>query len=77
MTGKNSPQSLDDLAKAVCSGDRVALGRAITLIESTKPEDQARAQELLKTLLPLSLLIYLFAHDKLGWWSPSTARSPA
>ena len=52
MTGKNSPQSLDDLAKAVCSGDRVALGRAITLIESTKPEDQARAQELLKTLLP-------------------------
>jgi LAO/AO transport system kinase len=30
----------------------VALGRAITLIESAKPEDQARAQRLLETLLP-------------------------
>ena len=40
------------MASAVRAGDRVALGRAITLIESTKPDDQARAQELLKTLLP-------------------------
>ncbi len=43
---------LDGMIKAIRAGDRVALGRAITLIESTKPEDQARAQDLLKALLP-------------------------
>jgi LAO/AO transport system kinase len=52
MTASKPLQSLEDLAKAIRGGDRVALGRAITLIESTKPDDQARAQELLKTLLP-------------------------
>jgi LAO/AO transport system kinase len=41
-----------DLAGLILSGDRVALGRAITLIESAKPEDQARAQQLLEALLP-------------------------
>ncbi|ODR96930.1 arginine transporter [Methyloceanibacter stevinii] len=46
------PQSIDEIAAAIRGGDRVALGRAITLIESTRPEDQARARELLKTLLP-------------------------
>jgi GTPase len=50
MSGKKDPQSVEDLAKAVRGGDRVALGRAITLIESTRPEDQAGARELLKTL---------------------------
>ena len=44
--------SLDDIAAGVRKGDRVALGRAITLIESTRPEDQTRARALLKTLLP-------------------------
>jgi LAO/AO transport system kinase len=39
-------------AKAIVAGDRVALARAITLIESAKPEDQARAQRLLENLLP-------------------------
>ena len=43
---------METTAKAVVAGDRVALGRAITLIESAKPEDQARAQRLLETLLP-------------------------
>jgi LAO/AO transport system kinase len=43
---------LDRTIKAIRGGDRVALGRAITLIESTKPDDQMRAQELLKALLP-------------------------
>ena len=42
----------DDLASAVRAGDRVALSRAITLIESTRPADQTRARELLKALLP-------------------------
>ena len=44
-------QSVDGIAAAIRGGDRVALGRAITLIESTRPEDQVRARELLKTLL--------------------------
>ena len=44
-------QSVDGIAAAIRGGDRVALGRAITLIESSRPEDQVRARELLKTLL--------------------------
>jgi LAO/AO transport system kinase len=51
MTGKNTFK-LDELAASIRTGDRVGLGRAITLIESTKPEDQLRGQKLLKTLLP-------------------------
>jgi LAO/AO transport system kinase len=45
-------KSVEDLAKAVRAGDRVALGRAITLVESAKPGDQVRAQALLEALLP-------------------------
>jgi LAO/AO transport system kinase len=41
-------------AEAIRSGDRVALARAITLIESAKPEDQARAGALLERLLPFT-----------------------
>lgn len=39
-------------AEAIRSGDRVPLARAITLVESAKPEDQAKAQALLEALLP-------------------------
>ena len=46
----SSQPSIEDLAAAVRKGDRVALGRAITLIESTRPQDQARARDLLKVL---------------------------
>jgi LAO/AO transport system kinase len=53
MSAKHASRSdLDATAKAIVAGDRVALGRAITLIESAKPEDQARAQRLLEDLLP-------------------------
>jgi len=41
-------------AEAIRAGDRVDLGRAITLVESAKPEDQVRAQELLEVLLPFT-----------------------
>jgi LAO/AO transport system kinase len=51
MSGKNETP-LDETAKAIAAGDRVALARAITLVESAKPEDTARAQELLERLLP-------------------------
>lgn len=43
--------SVDELAAGVSAGDRTALGRAITLIESTRDEDQASARELLARLL--------------------------
>jgi LAO/AO transport system kinase len=42
------------LAARVASGDRRALGRAITLVESAKPEDETRAEALLTALLPRS-----------------------
>ena len=45
-------QEIERTAKAIRDGDRVALARAITLVESAKPEDQARAEALLDQLLP-------------------------
>ena len=43
---------MDDLIAAVRAGDRTAVGRAITLVESTRPDDRQRAQALLAELLP-------------------------
>ncbi len=43
-----------ELAAGVRSGDRSAIGRAITLVESTRAADLAPAQELLGLLLPHS-----------------------
>ncbi len=40
------------VAEAVCTGDRIALARAITLVELTKASDRARAEALLTQLLP-------------------------
>jgi LAO/AO transport system kinase len=44
--------TLDDYVDGVLSGNRSLLGRAITLLESLKPEHQQLAQELLVRLLP-------------------------
>jgi LAO/AO transport system kinase len=44
--------SIDDLAAAVRSGDRSALPRAITLVESTRADHRDRAQQLLLQLMP-------------------------
>jgi LAO/AO transport system kinase len=44
--------SIDKLAAAVRSGDRAALPRAITLVESTRPDHRDRAQQLLLQLMP-------------------------
>jgi LAO/AO transport system kinase len=44
--------SLAAYVEGVRSGDRAMLARAITLVESTKAEHQARAQQLLQALLP-------------------------
>jgi LAO/AO transport system kinase len=40
------------LARKLCDGDRRALGRAITLVESQRSEDRPRAEALLDLLLP-------------------------
>ena len=47
-----SKRAVEQTAEAIRAGDRVALARAITLVESAKPEDQEAAQTLLETLLP-------------------------
>jgi LAO/AO transport system kinase len=44
--------SAPPLAEAIQRGDRRALARAITLIESTRPADRSRAEALLTSLLP-------------------------
>jgi LAO/AO transport system kinase len=44
--------SPSELAKALIAGDRSALARAMTLVESTLPKHQVLAQELLSLLMP-------------------------
>jgi len=44
--------ALEVLAERIVRGDRRALARAITLIESRRPEHQQQAEELLGSLLP-------------------------
>jgi LAO/AO transport system kinase len=44
--------SVDELAAAVRSRDRAALPRAITLVESTRPDHREKAQQLLLALMP-------------------------
>jgi LAO/AO transport system kinase len=40
--------------EAILRGDRRSLARAITLLESTRPEDQKQAEDLLEAILPHS-----------------------
>ena len=47
-----SGPGLGEMIAGIEAGDRVALGRAITLVESARPDDQARARQLLERLLP-------------------------
>lgn len=44
--------SVDELAAAVRGGDRAALARAITLVESTRADHRDQAQQLLLELMP-------------------------
>jgi len=44
--------TLDDYVAGIRAGDRAMLARAITLVESTKPEHGVLAQKLLQALLP-------------------------
>jgi len=43
-----------ELFERLRAGDRAALGRAITLVESTRPEDREDAAELIERCLPFS-----------------------
>lgn len=47
-------QSPDALARELVAGDRRALGRAITLVESSHPDDRGSANRLLELLAPRS-----------------------
>jgi len=44
--------SLDSLVDGIRSGDRFVLSRAITLVESTRPDDRRLASELLDQIIP-------------------------
>jgi LAO/AO transport system kinase len=52
MSAKPQPLDLSSLAARVRSGERAALARAITLVESRRPDHQAQARELVQMLLP-------------------------
>ncbi len=45
-------QPTDDLATALRTGDRRALARAVTLVESTRADHRAEAEKLVEALLP-------------------------
>ncbi len=44
----------DDLVKAILNGDKTALSRAITLVESTNPSHLEKANEVIKACLPFA-----------------------
>jgi len=48
----SAPDRIEALARAVVAGERRALAKAITLVESTRRDHQADAQRLLERLLP-------------------------
>ena len=56
MTVSPNPRALDmpSLAERLRAGDRAALARAITLVESRKVEHQHQARELVQILLPFT-----------------------
>jgi LAO/AO transport system kinase len=53
-SGSELTQETGTLAKAVLEGNRRALARAITLIESTRADHRAAASDLLERLMPYS-----------------------
>jgi LAO/AO transport system kinase len=61
-------QRPDDLATALRAGDRQALARAVTLVESTRADHRAEAERLVAALLP-----YTGAATRLGISGPPGA----
>lgn len=54
MIRTDAPARVNALAQSLANGDRRALARAITLVESTKVSDLKYSEDLLAVLLPLS-----------------------
>ena len=52
LSVNQSNSETDDLCAGVVAGDRRALARAITLVESSNPDDVRRAGEMVSALLP-------------------------
>src|SRR5689334_11919966 len=52
MTRPDAPSTVNTLAESLVKGDRRALARAITLVESTKVTDLKHSEALLTSLLP-------------------------
>ncbi len=52
MAARGAAPEIETLARELRAGDRRALARAITLAESVRPDDRARAEDLLRLLLP-------------------------
>ena len=52
MAAGDNDSAIEDLAAALCAGDRGALARAITLVESRRADHQQRARALLNRLAP-------------------------
>jgi LAO/AO transport system kinase len=53
MTSRPLPDP-EALASAVATGERAALARAITLVESSRMDHQALARRMLKIIMPLT-----------------------
>jgi len=51
---KKKQKSVKDFVKGIRKGDRLILSQAITLIESTRQEDQIKAQKIIEACLPHS-----------------------
>ena len=47
-------RSVEDFVKGIIKGDRMILSQAITLVESTRPSDQIKAQKIIEACLPHS-----------------------
>jgi LAO/AO transport system kinase len=54
MTNMVAAIAVDDLAERLRAGDRAALARAITLVESRRPDHRARARDLIDRVLPFT-----------------------
>jgi len=54
ITGKKKKLPPEQIVEAITKGDRVALGQAITLIESSRPDDQETARKVVDLSLPYS-----------------------
>ena len=50
MSGRRPRLTLDDYERGIVAGDRAVLARAITLVESVSPRDEATAQAAMRAV---------------------------